>query len=160
MKQKVQTVLREMSESDIPRVSEILTSCYQFTAIPDGISPIQLKSVINERGSIEAVKKQFKEYSWIVACHCDEVIGLIAITNNEIAKLYVDPTYHRCRVGDALYNAAEKIIKDSGFESIFLGTTGFGEKFYLTKGFKITGHKICSTGPIKGNQVILMEKKF
>ncbi|MFH2203432.1 MAG: GNAT family N-acetyltransferase [Elusimicrobiota bacterium] len=149
--------VRPMQENDIPRVSEILCACYRFIAGPDGFSPEQLAAILKERGSVEAVRHQFKEYRWLVACD-DQVAGAVAVKENEITKLYVDPTTHRQGIGKLLFYEAERIISASGHQEVTLGTTGHGVPFYRSLGMEVVNRKRCAHGPLVGNEVTLMSK--
>jgi ribosomal protein S18 acetylase RimI-like enzyme len=153
-------LIREMRNNDIPAVSDIICAGYKWLAKMEGYTPEETSELINKRGSPEVIAKQREEYRFIVADIDDALVGAVSIRKNEITKLYVVPNLFRRGVGSTLFNHAEKIIADQGYDNISLGAFPSSAGFYEAMGMKKDGEKIPTGGPIKGRRILLYRKKI
>ncbi|MFQ5648402.1 MAG: GNAT family N-acetyltransferase [bacterium] len=149
--------LREMAENDIPRVSEVLCTCYRWLAEREGFSHEELKSLIKMRGSVETVRKESTYELYLVACKDQTIAGMVSVKENEITKLYVDPAHFRQGVGGTLFRAAERNIIENKYSEIRL--VAIGETpipFYEAMGMSVVGYKRGHSG----RKVAIMKKLF
>jgi len=144
----------------LARTSQIVCVGYRSIAKREGYTPAELYRLIAERGSEEAIRQQRERYRFLVACSERDILGLVGIEGNEIAKLYVDPEYRRQGVGRKLYRAAEKAILDSGHKGIVLGTFPSSVPFYQSVGMTVVGARTVECGTLEGRQNVIMEKRL
>ncbi|MFC1522026.1 GNAT family N-acetyltransferase [Elusimicrobiota bacterium] len=156
----MRVTVRKIRIKDTPQVSRILCACYRFLAKHDGFTKKQLAYVIKERGSVLSLHEQRKEYKFIVAVSCGKPVGVVAVKNNYIAKLYVDMKCHGHGIGKKLYRAAERLVKKAGYKTLTLETTGYGAHFYKAMGMRSAGHRAVPDGPLKGKKTISFMKSL
>jgi ribosomal protein S18 acetylase RimI-like enzyme len=158
--QKQNVIVREMRDEDIVMVSDIICAGYTWLAQTEGFTSEELRHLIDERGSIDAISKQSKDCSFLVAVIDNNIVGMASIFKNEIAKLYVTPDWHNQGIGSALFNAAEKRIVDEGYSVIRLVAFPSSIKFYKAMGMKIDGEKTSTRGPLKGRAFVHFRKSI
>jgi len=158
--QKHEINIRDMRDEDIAIVSEIVCAGYNWLAQTEGFTAEELRRLLDERGSIDAISKQSKECHFLVAIIDDKIVGMASIFKNEIAKLYVASDYHHHKIGSALFAAAEKQIADEGYAEIHLVAFPTSLKFYKAMGMAIDGEKTSTRGPLKGRTFIHFRKRL
>ena len=86
-------------------------------------------------------------------------MGVIGIKDNEITKLYVDPSRLRQSIGTGLFAAASDIIARAGHRELWLGTI-FQDTlpFYKAMGMSEFERKPVGIGPMIGAKSILLRK--
>lgn len=112
---------------------------------------------MTERGSAECVRRESREQRYIIARVRDRIVGVVSVSDDLIAKLYVDPAHQGEGVGRALYDSAEGAIRDAGHGRVRLGAFPTAVPFYEQMGLSRVGEK-AATGPLAGRTVVLMEK--
>ena len=150
--------IRGMTAADEQAVSELLCACYRWIAEPEGYTEEQVGFLLKERGSLETVRRESREQEYLVACRGESLLGMVAISGNQITKLYVDPAFHREGIGRGLFEAAVETARAAGCESVFLGTTPATVPFYEALGMRVGGHKDHTSGVFSGRRTTLMEK--
>lgn len=128
-----------MNEQDIEHVSELLCACYRWMGERDNLNSDELRFLVEKRGSVDTIRDEMINQQYLVACDGDDVIGMVAVKKNDIAKMYVHPDHHRRGVGKRLFAAAERIIAGAGYDT--LTTSAFGEApvpFYESMGMTVT----------------------
>ena len=151
--------VRPMNREDIPRVSDILCSCYRWLGEKEDFAPHSVQFLVQQRGSIDTVKRESETETYCVACDNTEIAGMVSVKNYEITKLYVHPQRHREGLGRLLFEKAEEIIVGNGHTKIVLGAIGESPvPFYESMGMNVVGRKPCKLGQESGREVILMEK--
>lgn len=151
--------VREMTNEDIPRVSEVMCCCYRWLGNESGFTVGQVDFLVSERGSMETIKAESQSQIYLVACMEGAVVGVAAVKANELAKLFVDPDCHGQGAGAMLFNAAEQIITEAGFAEMIVGvmaTSAIG--FYEKMGMSIFDEKNVKTGAFAGKKTPLMRK--
>jgi len=146
-----------MTYADTPAVSALLARCYAVLARDEGLTAEQQAYLVSERGSIDCVTRESRDQQYILARDVDEIIGVVAVRGDLIGKLYVDPTHHGEGVGRALYEEAERLIREAGHARVRLGAFPTAVPFYQRMGLSAVGQK-AATGPLTGRTVVLMEK--
>ena len=77
----------------------------------------------------------------------DKVVGFIALIENEVGGLFVDPSYHGIGIGRALMDKAQELHGD--LEVDVFKENSIGRRFYDRYGFKFLNQKIWEdTGDI------------
>lgn len=150
--------VRPMTDGDQLVVSEIVSADYRKLAAGEGYSSFETECLVKERGSLEAIAAQRRQYAFSVAVSGDTVVGLVAVQNNTIEKLYITPEYYHHGVGTVLFQWAESVIRQQGYSEIILGAFPGSVGFYEKMGMTESGRKIVKTGPIRGHQFVLMHK--
>ena len=150
--------IRGMTAADEQAVSDLLCVCYRWIAEPEGYTEEQVGFLLSQRGSLETVRRESREQQYLVACRGESLVGMVAVSGNQITKLYVDPAYHREGIGRALFEAAVAIIAAAGFDRAILGTTPGTVPFYEALGMSVSGHRDHTAGVFSGRRTILMEK--
>jgi len=150
-------MIRLMRESEIADVSELLRECYTWLGDREGFSAEQVEFLTSERGSVETIRRESREQEYFVAEDEAGLSGMIAVSGDEIAKLYVKPSCHRRGIGRKLFEAAEARIRAAGHARVTLGAFSSAVPFYEKMGMRVTGRKETG-GRMSGSVVTLMEK--
>src|SRR5690242_10106912 len=96
-----------MTSADLDEVSALLRSCFNWLADREGFTPAERAFLTGERSSVATVREESQTRPHLVARDDDEtLLGMAAIRDNELARLYVDPRFHGQRVGSKLFDAA------------------------------------------------------
>jgi GNAT superfamily N-acetyltransferase len=148
--------IRPMTQQDDGAVSLIVSECYRFIAATDGIPPEQRERLIAERCQPEHMAINRARYTCHVAEDEGVVVGFIAASASNIEELFVHPARHRRGIATALFH---KLEATSRGDVLTVSTTGFGIPFYEAMGMQITGKRMVSFGPLKGRELIQLEKR-
>ena len=151
--------IRPMTEADQPEVCRVLCDCYRLLGRVEGLKPEGVEFLLAKRGSLESVRRESADQTFLVAEVEGAVAGMVAIDGSTIAKLYVDPTHHRRGIGAALFRAAEAVVRQGGYDSLSLGSAPSAVGFYRAMGAKIDGQKKVTRGPLAGHNPVLMSKQ-
>ena len=149
----------EMTEADVPRVSELLRDSYTLLGEREGFSVEQTEYLKQERGSLECVGSESRSQRYLVARDAGLIVGVVAISGDTITKLYVSSERTGEGIGRSLYQAAESEIRAHGHTRVGLGAFPSAVPFYGRLGMRVIGHKEAS-GPLAGVSVALMEKEL
>jgi N-acetylglutamate synthase-like GNAT family acetyltransferase len=93
----------------------------------------ELFNVYTPQNLIEMAKHR----KFFIAKNDKKIIGTIAITENNITTLFIDPNYHNNGYGSLLLEYAEKLIKTQNYSHIKLNSSINAVKFFEKKGYKI-----------------------
>lgn len=153
--------IRKMTEADIPRVSELLKDCFRWLGDREHFTARQLAFLVDDRSSKQTVREESKTRPHLVACTETGIVGMAAVHGHEIARLYVDPRFHRQGVGKALFEACEALIRQAGHEEMTVGALVDGSlAFYQAMGMSITGRVVYEPEIFLGREVTLLAKKI
>ena len=152
-------IIRELQAQDIPAVSRIVCAAFKGAAEREGVAHEEVEHYILERGSEVAIRAQFHEYSFFVACQGKQIVGMAAIKENEITKLYVDPSFQGQGAGRMLLARAEKAVEQSGHKELTAWVAfDWVIPFYEAMGMKKVGRKFDITGQVEGRNIMLVRK--
>lgn len=88
------------------------------------------------------------------------ILGLAAIRENEIARLYVHPSQHGRGVGTALFQAAEAVIRDAGFTEVTVAAlVESAAAFYRARGMHEVGRQAYEPEIFGAREVVLLARK-
>jgi N-acetylglutamate synthase-like GNAT family acetyltransferase len=101
---------------------------YSQKAIQEWIEPINFQNI----------KKQFESTNWFVVEYNNKIVGFaqIALDENSLYQINIDPEYQGKRIGNELYKFLEKEFKKNGANRIILNSTLNALDFYKHLGFK------------------------
>jgi ribosomal protein S18 acetylase RimI-like enzyme len=151
--------VKKMGKQDINRVSEIMCNCYRWLGEKEGYTKKQVDFLISKRGSIESIKAESQNQLYLVAYMDKTIVGMVALKDNEITKLYIDPKYHKQSVGTTLFDAAEQAVIHAGYKEVLSGVSANSAVgFYEKMGMTITDSKVLKTNVWNGHKVTLMKK--
>ena len=105
--------IRQMRGDEELAVSKLLCDCYRWLAPVEGYTPEQTVALVDERGSVSTVHAESRQQLYLVACEGELIVGMVAVSGNVIAKLYVAPEHHGRGIGTALFDVAESRVRDA-----------------------------------------------
>lgn len=149
-----------MTDADIDEVSVLLRRCFNWLADREGFTPAQRIFLTGERSSVETVREESKTRPHLVARDDHgTLLGMAAIRGNELARLYVDPRFHGQRVGCKLFDAAEVMIRDTGFAELTVAAlVESAAAFYRARGMREVGRQVYEPEIFLGREVVLLAK--
>ncbi len=153
--------ISKMTDDEIPIVSKLLCSCYNWLGEIERFPEEFTDFLITERGSVETVKRESQSQIYLVARIGETIAGMVAVRNDEITKLYVAPEHHRKGIGRELFKIAEKLIIEGGYNKVVLGAVASSPiPFYESMGMSIDERKKSRLECFRGGEIILMSKKL
>lgn len=153
--------IKPMTKSDITSVSEIVSNDYMYLAKQEGFSPEQLERLLTDRSSPMAIGSWLVNWQCFVAELHGNIVGAIAIWQNEIEELWVHPQHHSHGVGTAMFREAEQMIAKAGHTELTLCCAAVSARpFYEAMGAEIFDRKLCSFGPLVGWALTYYKKKL
>ena len=150
---------REMTQDEVPAVSELLRHSYRLLAEREGLTEEQAQFLVEERGSLDCVRRESQTQRYLVADDDGCIVGMAAIDGDVITKLYVSPDRTGEGIGRSLYEAAESAIRSVGHSRVTLGAFPTAALFYARMGVAVVGRK-DATGALEGLSITLMEKEL
>ena len=145
--------LTGLHDEHIAAASGLLERCYRFLGENEGYTARQLDELIALRGSPDVLRVQRLEYRFVLAWEDEDLVGLVAVRDAEITKLYVDPAHHRRGFGSSLWREAAALVRAAGHRELLLVTSGYGIPLYRAMGMEITGTHEVPYGPLAGRTV-------
>jgi len=152
--------IREMTEADLENVAGLFEKAYTYLAEQEGFTPEQRENLIRDRGSVEALEQQMREYRFYVLVKEGLLKGVMALKGHEITKLFIDPSEIGSGLGSLLFEAAQRTIARAGHDVVVVGTTGHAIGFYLGRGMEITGTRTAEVGPLRGWEITVLKKQL
>jgi ribosomal protein S18 acetylase RimI-like enzyme len=152
--------IRPMTEDDHHRVSQLLCTCYRWLAEREAYTTEHLQFVLSQRGSVETVRTESREQTYLVAVQANMVVGMVATKDNLIAKICVDPDYHRRGIRAMLFRSAEQTVSEGGFTEMIAGTRDEVVPFYQAMGMAVTERRPCRMTQFDGREVVIMKKRL
>jgi GNAT superfamily N-acetyltransferase len=148
-----------MVDADALPVSELLSASYLWVGERDGLSAEQTDFLVSKRGSLECVLRESRAQLYLVARDGEQVVGVVAVSGDEVTKLYVSPERIGKGIGRMLYEAAEVEIRAGGHSRVRLGAFPGAVPFYIRMGLEVVGHKqpASALAPLT---MTLMEKRI
>ncbi|HOW70296.1 MAG TPA: GNAT family N-acetyltransferase [Phycisphaerae bacterium] len=152
-------LIESMRAEDIPEVSDLLKACFRWLAEREHFTAAQTAFLVDERSSVETVRQESRIRPHLVAREEGAILGVVAVKDNEIARLYVHPRYHRRGVGKALFDAGINLICAAGHrEATVAALVDSSAAFYRSMGMTETGRQVYEPDIFLGREVILLAK--
>jgi ribosomal protein S18 acetylase RimI-like enzyme len=128
----------------------------------DSISSVDVDRFLHANYSQEPLTRRLETLagSFIVACRNDAVVGFAYIGPNregdqELFAIYVLPALQQQSVGSALWQAAERQVRQSGALHFHLWVLSSNEQaidFYRSKGGTVSGSRAFHVGDTEINE--------
>ena len=148
-----------MKGSDMTLVSDLLSASYVWLGEREGLSAEQTDFLVSKRGSLECVRRESEAQLYLVAREGGHIVGLVAVSGDEVTKLYVTPDRMGKGIGRALFEAAERTIRATGHTYVRLGAFPSAVPFYRRMGLDVVGRK-QPAGTLAPLAVTLMAKRL
>jgi len=152
--------IEPMTDSDHAEVSELLRVCFSWLADREGFTERQREFLVGPRSSAETLREESRTRPHLVARDEDgTILGMAAIRENEIARLYVHPSCHGQGVGKALFRAAESMIREAGFSEVLVAAlVENAAAFYRARGMHEVGRQAYEPEIFCDREVVLLAK--
>jgi ribosomal protein S18 acetylase RimI-like enzyme len=152
--------IEPMTDADHVEVSELLRVCFNWLADREGFTDQQREFLVGPRSSAETLRIELQTRPHLVARDQDRtILGMAAIRENEIARLYVHPQYHGRGVGKALFQAAESMIRQAGFTEVTVAAlVENAVAFYRARGMHEIGRQPYEPQIFGEREVVLLAK--
>ena len=149
-----------MTDADHAEVSELLRACFNWLAEREGFTDRQREFLVGPRSGAETLRTESQTRPHLVARDQDRtILGMAAIRENEIARLYVHPQYHGRGVGKALFQAAESMIRRAGFTEVTVAAlVDSSAAFYRARGMHEIGRQPYEPQIFGEREVVLLAK--
>jgi ribosomal protein S18 acetylase RimI-like enzyme len=152
---------RKATLDDAEAIRRIVYLCYEGFGRTDDFPEDVIIGMKKRRGSPECIREHIVNEDVFVADDDGCIKGMISVKDNEITKLYVDPSCQRLGIGTQLFTYAEHFIQSRGYADMLLGTaTPTALPFYERMGMRITRQRIIDCGPCVGMISWILEKTF
>lgn len=150
--------IEAMTEADHEAVSVLLRACFHWLADREDFTQRQREFLVGPRSSVETLRAESRTRPHLVARAPDgAIVGMAAIRENEIARLYVDPPWHGRGVGKALFEAAVALIRAAGHDEIRVAALVEGAAaFYRARGMQEVGREPYEPEIFGGREVVLL----
>lgn len=152
--------IEPMTDADHAAVSDLLRACFHWVADREGFTDRQREFLVGPRSSVETLRTESRTRPHLVARDDDgTILGLAAIRDNEIARLYVHPRCHGRGVGTALFEAAEAMIRAAGHAEVTVAAlAASAAAFYRARGMHEVGRQPYEPEIFGDREVILLAK--
>lgn len=152
--------IEPMTDADHAEVSELLGACFNWLADREGFTERQREFLVGPRSSADTLRAESRTRPHLVARAADgTILGMAAVRDNEVARLYVHPKYHGRGVGQALFAAAESMIRDAGHAELTVAAlVDSAAAFYRARGMHETGRQPYEPEIFGDRQVVLLAK--
>ena len=152
--------IEPMTDADHAEVSELLRECFDWLADREGFTDRQREFLVGPRSGAETLWEESRTRPHLVARDQDgTIMGMAAIRENEIARLYVHPQYHGRGVGKALFHAAESVVREVGFSEVTVAAlVEDSAAFYRARGMREVGRQPYEPEIFGDREVVLLAK--
>lgn len=148
-----------MRDDEIAEVAAILQACFHLIADREGFDERQRAFLTGERSSEAAVREEARTRPHLVARENGAVLGMAVINGNRLARLYIAPASHRRGIGRALFEAAEKLIRENGHTQMTVGAwTDNAIAFYKSMGMTVAGETEYEPDLFPDRRVVMLTK--
>jgi ribosomal protein S18 acetylase RimI-like enzyme len=152
--------IEPMTSADHAEVSALLRACFNWLADREGFNEVQRAFLVGQRSSVETLREESRTRPHIVARGDDgTILGMAAIREHEVARLYVHPRCHGQGVGKALFEAAEVMIRAAGHAEVTVAAlVESAAAFYRARGMREVGRQPYEPEIFAGREVVLLAK--
>jgi ribosomal protein S18 acetylase RimI-like enzyme len=152
--------IEPMTDDDHIEVSALLRACFNWLAEREGLTDRQREFLAGPRSSGRTLQEESRTRPHLVARAADgTILGMAAIRENEVARLYVHPQYHGQGVGRALFRATESEIRKAGFAEVTVAAlVDSAVAFYRAQGMREVGRASYEPEIFGDREVVLLAK--
>lgn len=101
---------------------------------------------------IAAIEEDLFSYNIYVAAIDEKIVAFVAFSDDELAWLYVDPSFQKQGIGSKLIEFSLTKMKRPAYLEVLTGNPA--KSLYLHKGFKFLQHE---SGKMPGNETFHVE---
>ncbi|MBD0889001.1 GNAT family N-acetyltransferase [Lactobacillus gasseri] len=101
---------------------------------------------------IAAIEEDLFSYNIYVAAIDEKIVAFVAFSDDELAWLYVDPSFQKQGIGSKLIEFSLTKMKRPAYLEVLTGNPA--KSLYLHKGFKFLKHE---SGKMPGNETFNVE---
>ena len=101
---------------------------------------------------IAAIEEDLFSYNIYVAAIDEKIVAFVAFSDDELAWLYVDPSFQKQGIGSKLIEFSLTKMKRPTYLEVLTGNPA--KSLYLHKGFKFLKHE---SGKMPGNETFNVE---
>ena len=153
--------VRQMRADEAQEASAVMCACYEEASLLYGYNDAQRQHLVGKRAAAATVAGELSDWTYLVACEGDGIVGVAAVHGSELTRLFVKPGLQGRGIGSKLLLAAEETVRENGCKEItvrvlFSDAIGFYEKHGMTE-FKT---ELKDQGPFKGHEVKLLRKEL
>jgi ribosomal protein S18 acetylase RimI-like enzyme len=152
--------IEPMTDTDHAEVSKLLRDCFNWLAEREGFTDRQREFLVGPRSDEATLRIESQTRPHLVARDKDgTIMGMAAVREDEIARLYVHPQYHGRGVGKALFCAAESMIRQAGFTEVTAAAlVENAAAFYRAQGMHEIGRQSYEPQIFGNREVVLLAK--
>lgn len=143
--------IRKFRESDADRCREIIKACFDG---PVALFPEKKKAVLSVMLHERYLEDAAQRYDLLVYESDGQVLGMGAYEDNEIKRIFVDPSEHGQGIGGKMLSYLEQMAVAAGADELILHPFDNSGAFYLKRGYKLTD---TFTFEVSGEKVTLAE---
>jgi len=140
--------IRKATKKDRKRCNKIIYDCIQKVRIRK-----KMKEFLKKRYTPDGINKLSKKCYIIVGEKFGSVQGSGMLCKNEIGMMYVNPIYHKRRIGREIMINLERLAKKKKLNKIYVNALVPAKGFYKKLGYKSKGKK-------SDKDIYVMEKKL
>ena len=138
--------IREYHEADFDRLCQI-----HDQARKQELKAANLEAAFNPL-KIAAIEEDLFSYNIYVATIDEKIVAFVAFSDDELAWLYVDPSFQKQGIGSKLIEFSLTKMKRPTYLEVLTGNPA--KSLYLHKGFKFLKHE---SGKMPGNETFHVE---
>lgn len=112
----------------------------------DGLNEAALEHILRSNTPNDLGRDLASWTSFVAEVEGSGVVGVGALDDAEIKRVYVDPERHGRRIGSALLDALEATAAKAGIDVVSLEASPSSEAFYLELGYAFRGSGAFSIG--------------
>lgn len=139
-------MLRKICDKDLPACSKLI--CQVIQEIEAKYYSPEVITGWQDYNSLSNLKEEAKNTEFIVYEKDERILGVGAIAQNHIKKVYVSPAHQKKGIGRSLVDCLEQIAKEKGFRECELNSTVNALDFYKHLGYKEQGPIIIEKNKI------------
>lgn len=129
-------VVRKASSLDFEQMIVVIQKAHRFSFA--NLYPKELIEDFCKKYTFEHMQERAKNTIFFVAenLQTKKILGVIALTNNQLRTFFVDPDFQGKGIGKMLYEKLEQEAKQQQITKLFLEASPVGEPIYQHFGFK------------------------
>lgn len=152
--------IEPMTSADLVVVSDLLRATFNWLADQERFTDQQRAFLVGPRSNVETIRDEARTRPHLVARDADgTILGMAAVRDNEVARLYVHPRHHGRGVGGALFRAAEQLIREAGHAEVTVAAlVESAAAFYRARGMREIGRQTYAPEIFGDREVVLLSK--
>lgn len=146
--------------ADVEAISVVLRASVHWLGVQEGWDVRQVVEMAADHSSRETIARLMGLQTWWTAWLDGQLVGVVSVFRNEIARLFVHPDSFRRRVGSALFREAEHHVARSGFQEIRTRCFPASRPFYEAMGMSVVEKEPCQATGFTGREILVMSRRL